>query len=121
MEPESAYSDSLILTKSGKPNQLPNDFTPLRIQQICGQEEPFFPILGIPQEKARIKRKEQDFFQPEAERVRPHYIEVVRVSEIITLEKEIFVNTPEKKIRIPTIRNDIPTQNKQSVETPESA
>ncbi|MBW0566638.1 hypothetical protein O181_106353 [Austropuccinia psidii MF-1] len=121
MEPESAYFNSLMLTRSGKPNQLPNDFTPLRIQQISGKEKPFFSILGIFQEKARIKRKEQDFFQPEAERVRPNYIEVVRASDIITLEKEIFVNTHEKKITIPTIKNDIPTQNEQIVAAPESA
>ncbi|MBW0490859.1 hypothetical protein O181_030574 [Austropuccinia psidii MF-1] len=75
-EPERAYSDSFRLTRS-RPNQLSSGFTPFRHQQFSGQESPFFTIPGTFQEKTGIKGQEKKFFQPNAEIVRPNYIEAV--------------------------------------------
>ncbi|MBW0467919.1 hypothetical protein O181_007634 [Austropuccinia psidii MF-1] len=70
-EPERAYSDSFRLTRS-RTTQLISAFTPFRHQQISGKDSPFFTIPGTFQENTRIKGKEQDFFEPKAERVRLH-------------------------------------------------
>ncbi|MBW0513577.1 hypothetical protein O181_053292 [Austropuccinia psidii MF-1] len=77
IEPEITYSDSFRLIRSGNPTKLPNGFTPLRHQQISDQEPPYFPIPGRIQERKRIIGQEQYFFQPEAERVRSYYPEIV--------------------------------------------
>ncbi|MBW0534959.1 hypothetical protein O181_074674 [Austropuccinia psidii MF-1] len=55
-DPGKAYSDCFRLTRS-RPNKLSNSFTPLRNQQISGQESPFFTIPGSFQEKTRIEGK----------------------------------------------------------------
>ncbi|MBW0477800.1 hypothetical protein O181_017515 [Austropuccinia psidii MF-1] len=65
--PYRSYSDSFRLTRS-RPNQLSSGLTPFRLQQISGQESPFFTISGSFQEKRRIQGKKQDLFQPKAER-----------------------------------------------------
>ncbi|MBW0504794.1 hypothetical protein O181_044509 [Austropuccinia psidii MF-1] len=70
MEQEITYSDPFRLMRTGNPTRLPSGFTPLRNQQISDQESPYFPIPDRIQERKRIKGKEKDFFQPEAERVR---------------------------------------------------
>ncbi|MBW0485398.1 hypothetical protein O181_025113 [Austropuccinia psidii MF-1] len=61
-EPDRAYSDSFRLTS--KPTRLPSSFKPFRQKHISDQGSPFFTIPGSFQEKIRIKREEQDFFQP---------------------------------------------------------
>ncbi|MBW0486302.1 hypothetical protein O181_026017 [Austropuccinia psidii MF-1] len=75
-DPDRAYSDSLRLTGS-RPNQLSSSFTPLRNQQISGQESPFFTISGSFQEKTRTQGQKQDNLQPKEERVRPNDPEAV--------------------------------------------
>ncbi|MBW0461017.1 hypothetical protein O181_000732 [Austropuccinia psidii MF-1] len=55
IEPERAYCDSFMLTRS-RLKTLPNGFKPFRKQQISGQESPFFTIPGSFQEKTRIQR-----------------------------------------------------------------
>ncbi|MBW0471480.1 hypothetical protein O181_011195 [Austropuccinia psidii MF-1] len=79
-EPERAYSDPFSLTRS-KTTRFSSRFTPLRHQQIIDQKSLFFAIPGTLQEKKMLKREKQDFFQPEAERVRPHSVEAVGFSE----------------------------------------
>ncbi|MBW0483020.1 hypothetical protein O181_022735 [Austropuccinia psidii MF-1] len=76
IEPDRAHLDSFRLTRSRK-TQISSGFTPFRQQHISGQESPFFTISGSFQEKKRIKREKQDFFQPKAARVRPNNPEVV--------------------------------------------
>ncbi|MBW0481530.1 hypothetical protein O181_021245 [Austropuccinia psidii MF-1] len=76
IQPDRAYSDSFRLTSS-RPTQLSSGFTPYRQQQIISQESPFFTIPGSVQEKTRIQRGKQDFFQPQAGRVRPNDPEAV--------------------------------------------
>ncbi|MBW0545879.1 hypothetical protein O181_085594 [Austropuccinia psidii MF-1] len=70
MEQQITYSDPLRLMRTGNPTRLPSGFTPLTHQQISDQESPYFPIQDRIQESKRIIAQEQDFFQPEAERVR---------------------------------------------------
>ncbi|MBW0523683.1 hypothetical protein O181_063398 [Austropuccinia psidii MF-1] len=91
IEPDRAYSDSFQLARS-RPTQLSSGFTPFRQQQISGQESPFFTILGSFQEKRRIQREKQGFFQPQVERVRPNDTEAVGLGERSTQEPEIVVN-----------------------------
>ncbi|MBW0463894.1 hypothetical protein O181_003609 [Austropuccinia psidii MF-1] len=66
-----------------------------------------------------IKGKEQDFFQPKAERVRPNDDEAVGLGERSKQEPEIVLNT-FNRIRSPATRNIAPTHMKHSVVTPES-
>ncbi|MBW0492251.1 hypothetical protein O181_031966 [Austropuccinia psidii MF-1] len=106
------------LTRS-KANRLPSGFTPFKNKKISGQESPLLPIPGSFQEKTRIKGKKQDFIQPEVERVRPRDPEAVKFGERSTHKPEIAVNTPDR-IGSPTTRNLIPTQNEDSVVTPDS-
>ncbi|MBW0532315.1 hypothetical protein O181_072030 [Austropuccinia psidii MF-1] len=106
-DPGRDYSDSFTLTRS-RPNQISSGFTPLRNQQISGQESPFFTITGSFQEKTRIKGKKQYLFQPKAERVRPNNPEAVGLGERSTQEPEIVVHTP--RISSPINRNMTPTQ-----------
>ncbi|MBW0535419.1 hypothetical protein O181_075134 [Austropuccinia psidii MF-1] len=68
--PERAYSDSFMLTRS-RPNQLSSGFTPFRNKQISGQESPFFTIPRIFQEKTRIQGQKQDLFQPKETELDP--------------------------------------------------
>ncbi|MBW0475215.1 hypothetical protein O181_014930 [Austropuccinia psidii MF-1] len=93
IEPEREYSDSFRLTGSGKVNQLPSGFTPLRIQKFSGKRSPFFTIPGCFQEKTRIQKQKNNFFQPEAEGVRPNDTESVEISERSEKEPEIAVYT----------------------------
>ncbi|MBW0534770.1 hypothetical protein O181_074485 [Austropuccinia psidii MF-1] len=81
MEPEREYSDSFRLTRSGKSTTLSSGFKPLRQQQISDQESPYFQIPGNIQYRQRIIGKEQDFFQPGAESVRPYDTEIVGPDE----------------------------------------
>ncbi|MBW0468918.1 hypothetical protein O181_008633 [Austropuccinia psidii MF-1] len=83
------------------------------LQQISGQESPFSTIPGSFQEKKRIKGQKQDFFQPNAERVRTNDPEAVQLGERSTQEPEIAVNT--SRIGSPNHRNTNPTQNEHSV------
>ncbi|MBW0589905.1 hypothetical protein O181_129620 [Austropuccinia psidii MF-1] len=89
IEPERSYSDSFRLTRSGQPTKLPIGFTPLRHQQKNGQESPYFPIPGNFQDKERIIGQEQDFFQPEEERVRPYDSEIFVPAERSTKNQKI--------------------------------
>ncbi|MBW0501616.1 hypothetical protein O181_041331 [Austropuccinia psidii MF-1] len=117
IEPDRAYSNSFRLTRS-RPTQLSSGFTPFRKEQISGQGSPFFTIQAILQEKTRIQREKQYFFQTLVERVRPNAPEAVGIGERSTQEPEVFVNT--SRISIPINRNNIPTQNEHNVVTPES-
>ncbi|MBW0556087.1 hypothetical protein O181_095802 [Austropuccinia psidii MF-1] len=111
------YSDSFRLTRS-RPNQLSSGFTPLRNQQISGQESPFFTISGSVQEKTRIQGQNQDHLQPEEERVRPNDPEAVIFGERSAPEPEVVVNS--SRISIPINKNISPTQIEHNVVTPES-
>ncbi|MBW0558203.1 hypothetical protein O181_097918 [Austropuccinia psidii MF-1] len=71
-----AYSDSFRLTRR-RLNQLSSGFTPVRNQQISGQESPLFTIPGSFQENTRIQGQKPDHLQPEEERVRPNDPEAV--------------------------------------------
>ncbi|MBW0522676.1 hypothetical protein O181_062391 [Austropuccinia psidii MF-1] len=117
IEPERAYSDPLRLTRS-RQTQLSSGFTPFRQQQISGQKSPFSTIPGSFQEKTRIHKEKQDFFKPQAERVRPNDPEAVGLGERITQEPEIVINT--FRISSPINTNITPTQNENNVVTPES-
>ncbi|MBW0483809.1 hypothetical protein O181_023524 [Austropuccinia psidii MF-1] len=92
IQPDITYSDSFRLTRS-RPTHLSSGFTPYRQQKIYCQESPFFKITGSFQEKTRIQREKQAFFQPQAERVRPIDPEAVGLGEKITQEPEIVLNT----------------------------
>ncbi|MBW0527659.1 hypothetical protein O181_067374, partial [Austropuccinia psidii MF-1] len=81
IEPEITYSDSFRLIRSGNPTKTFSGFTPVRHQEISDQESPYFPIPGRIQESKRIIGKEKDFFQPEGERVRSYYPELVGPSK----------------------------------------
>ncbi|MBW0546107.1 hypothetical protein O181_085822 [Austropuccinia psidii MF-1] len=85
-----AYSESLRLTRSGQPTKLPSSLTQFRNQQTSGQEAPYFPIPGDIQDRERIIVKEQDFFQPEAERVRPYETEIIGPSERIAKKRKTW-------------------------------
>ncbi|MBW0500745.1 hypothetical protein O181_040460 [Austropuccinia psidii MF-1] len=116
-DPDREHSDSFRITRS-RPNQLSSSFTPLRNQQISGQESPFFTIPGSFQEKTRIQGQKQDLFQPKAERIRPNDPEAVGPGERSTKEPEIAVHT--SRISSPINRNITPTQTENNVVTPES-
>ncbi|MBW0564792.1 hypothetical protein O181_104507 [Austropuccinia psidii MF-1] len=107
VNPDRAYSDSFMLTRS-RPNQLSSGFTPFRNQKISDQESPFFTIPGGFQEKKRIQGEKQDCFQPKAERVRPHDPEFVGFSERSAQEPEVVLN--HYRISSPSNRNINPTQ-----------
>ncbi|MBW0460646.1 hypothetical protein O181_000361 [Austropuccinia psidii MF-1] len=119
IEPERAYSDYFRLTRSGKPTKLPSGFTPLKHQKTSGQESPYFPITGNIQDRERIIGKEQDFFQPEQERVRSYDPEIVGPAERSTKKQQNFVNT-SNEASSPKIRNDISTHIEHNFVTPES-
>ncbi|MBW0578324.1 hypothetical protein O181_118039 [Austropuccinia psidii MF-1] len=119
MEPEIRYSDPLRLVRTGKPTRLPSGFKPLRHQHISDQESPYFPIQDRIQERKRIIGKEQDFFQPEAERVRSYDPEIVGPVARSTKKQQTVVNT-SNAASSPMITNDISTQMKHNVVIPES-
>ncbi|MBW0549463.1 hypothetical protein O181_089178 [Austropuccinia psidii MF-1] len=119
IEPERSYPDSFRLTRNGQPTKLPSGFTPLRHQQISDKESPYFPITGRIQGRKRIIGKEQDFFQPEEERVRFYDPKRVGPSKRSTKKQQTVVNT-SNEASSPIIRNDISTQNEHNVVTPES-
>ncbi|MBW0506611.1 hypothetical protein O181_046326 [Austropuccinia psidii MF-1] len=101
------------------PTRLPSGFKPLRHKQISDQESPYFPIPDIIQERKRIIGQEQDFFQPEEERVRSYDPEIVGPVSRSTKKKQTVVNT-SNAASSPKIRNDISTQMKHNVVIPES-
>ncbi|MBW0517344.1 hypothetical protein O181_057059 [Austropuccinia psidii MF-1] len=76
MEQEREYYEPFGLPKS-RPTQLSNGLKTLRIQQNSGKESPFFTIPVIFPEKTRIKGQEQDYFQPETDRIRGNDPEAV--------------------------------------------
>ncbi|MBW0470735.1 hypothetical protein O181_010450 [Austropuccinia psidii MF-1] len=115
-EPDRAYSDSFRL-KSSRPTHLSSGFIPFRHQNISGQESQFFTIPCSFQEKTRIQGEKQDIFQAKAEIVRPNDPEAVGLGERSTQESEIVVNT--SRISSPNNGSITPTQNEQSVVTPE--
>ncbi|MBW0479905.1 hypothetical protein O181_019620 [Austropuccinia psidii MF-1] len=119
IEPEIAYFDPLRLMRTGNPTRLPSGFTPLRHQQISDQESPYFPIPDRIQERKRSIGQEQDFFQPEAERVRFYDPEIFGPVAISTKKQHTVLNT-SNAARSPKIRNDISTQMKHNVLIPES-
>ncbi|MBW0541237.1 hypothetical protein O181_080952 [Austropuccinia psidii MF-1] len=119
IEPEITYSNASRLIKSGNPTKLPSGFTPLRHQQISDQESPYFPIPGRIQERKRVIGKEQDFFQPEVERVRSYDPELVGPSKRSIKKQQTVVNT-FNEASSPRIRNDISTQTQHNVVIPES-
>ncbi|MBW0485018.1 hypothetical protein O181_024733 [Austropuccinia psidii MF-1] len=116
-DPDRKYSDSFRLTRS-RPNQLSSGFTPLRNQQISGQESPFFTIPGSFQEKTRTQGQKQDHLEPKEDRVRPNDPEAVGFGERSTQEPEVALNN--SRISSPINRNITPTQIEQHVFTPES-
>ncbi|MBW0490957.1 hypothetical protein O181_030672 [Austropuccinia psidii MF-1] len=77
------------------------------------------PIQCNFKEKRRIKRKQQDFFQPKEEIVRPNDTEAVGLGERSTQEPEVVVNT-SNRIICPATKNITPTEMEHSVVTPES-
>ncbi|MBW0555542.1 hypothetical protein O181_095257 [Austropuccinia psidii MF-1] len=119
MEPEITYSDPLRLMRTGNPIRLHSGFTPLRHQQISDQESPYFPIPDRIQERKRIIGQEQDFFQPEAERVGCYDPEIVGPVARSTKKQQTVVNT-SNAASIPKIRNGISTQMKHNIVIPES-
>ncbi|MBW0555094.1 hypothetical protein O181_094809 [Austropuccinia psidii MF-1] len=104
------------LIRSGNPTRLPSGFTPLRHQQISDQESPYFLIPGRSQERKRIIAQEQEFFQPDPERVKSYDPEIVGPSE--ESKKTVVNNSNEASS--PRIRNNISTQIKHNAVTPES-
>ncbi|MBW0570954.1 hypothetical protein O181_110669 [Austropuccinia psidii MF-1] len=116
-DPDREYSDSFRLTRS-RPNQLSSGFTPLRNQQISGQESPLFTIPGSFQEKTRKQGQKQDLLQPEEERDRPHDPESVGFGERSAQEPEVVVNN--SRISSPIIRNITLTKIEHNIVTPES-
>ncbi|MBW0479970.1 hypothetical protein O181_019685 [Austropuccinia psidii MF-1] len=118
MEPEITYSDPLRLMRTGNPTRLPSGFKPLRHQQISDQESPYFSIPDRIQERKRIIGKEQDFFQPEAERVRSYDPELVGPVSRSTNKQQTVVNN-YNATSSPKIRNDISTQIKHNIVIPE--
>ncbi|MBW0567230.1 hypothetical protein O181_106945 [Austropuccinia psidii MF-1] len=67
----------------------------------------------------RIIGQDQDFFQPEAERVRSYDAEIVGPVSRSTKKQQTAVNT-YNSTSIPKIRNDISTQTKHNIVIPES-
>ncbi|MBW0586948.1 hypothetical protein O181_126663 [Austropuccinia psidii MF-1] len=119
MEPEIRYSDPLRLMRTSNPTRLPSGFTPLRHQQISDQESPYFPIQDRIQERKRIIGEEQDFFQPEAERVKSYDPEIFGPVARSKKKQQTVVNT-SNAASSPMIRNDISTQMKHNVVIPDS-
>ncbi|MBW0465660.1 hypothetical protein O181_005375 [Austropuccinia psidii MF-1] len=117
MEPERTYYYSFRLKRS-RPTQLYSGFKPFRKQHITGQESPFFTIPGIFQERKRIQREKQDFFQPQKKRVRPNDPEAVGLGVRSTQEPEIVLNN--SRISSLINRNITPTQNEHNVVTSET-
>ncbi|MBW0555814.1 hypothetical protein O181_095529 [Austropuccinia psidii MF-1] len=115
-EIDRAYSNSFTLTRS-RQSQLSSGLTPLRKQQISGQESPFFTIAGSFQANTRIQGQKQHIFQPKVERVRTNDPEAVGLGKISTQKPEIVVNT--SRISSPTNRNITPTQTEHNVVKPE--
>ncbi|MBW0556495.1 hypothetical protein O181_096210 [Austropuccinia psidii MF-1] len=116
-DPDREHSDSFRLTRR-RPNQLSSGFTPLRNQQISGQESPFFTLPGGFQDKTRTQGQEQDLFSPKAERVRPNDPEAVGLGKGSTQEPEVVVNN--SRINSPLNRNITPTQIEHNAVSPES-
>ncbi|MBW0507916.1 hypothetical protein O181_047631 [Austropuccinia psidii MF-1] len=119
MEQEITQSDPFRLMRTGNPTILPSGFTPLRHQQISDQESPYFPIQDRIQERKRLIRQEQDFFQPEAARVRSYDPETVEPVARSTKKQQTVVNTFNAPSS-PMIRNYISTHMKHNVVIPES-
>ncbi|MBW0530745.1 hypothetical protein O181_070460 [Austropuccinia psidii MF-1] len=119
METEIKYPDPLRLMRTGNQTRLPSGFTTLRHQQISDQESPYFPIPDRIQERKRIVGQEQDFFQPEAERVRSYDPEIVGPVTRTTKKQQGVVNT-SNAASSPKIRNHISIQLKHNVVIPES-
>ncbi|MBW0516994.1 hypothetical protein O181_056709 [Austropuccinia psidii MF-1] len=119
IEPERSYSYSFRITRIVQPTKRPSGFIPLWHQQTSGQESPYFPILGNIQDRERIICQEKDFFQPEAERVRPYDPEIVGPAEISTKKQQKAVNT-SNEASSPKISNDISTHIGNKFVTPES-
>ncbi|MBW0505728.1 hypothetical protein O181_045443 [Austropuccinia psidii MF-1] len=119
MEPEITYSDPLRLMRTGNPTRLPSGFTPLSHHQISDRESPCFPIPDRIQERKRVIGQEQDFFQPEAERVRSYDPEIVAPVARSTKKKQTVVHS-SNAASSPKIRSDISTQIKHNIVIPES-
>ncbi|MBW0500464.1 hypothetical protein O181_040179 [Austropuccinia psidii MF-1] len=117
-EPDRAYSDSYRLTRS-MPTQLSSRFTPIRQQKISGKESPFFTIPGSFQEKTRIQGKKTRHLSAKGRESKNNDPEGVGLGERSTHEPKIAVNT--SRISNPNNRNISPTQNENSVVTPESS
>ncbi|MBW0589350.1 hypothetical protein O181_129065 [Austropuccinia psidii MF-1] len=125
------FKDLIIITKGWNQNRefklleeqlsriRENEATIKAIEEQLNQTEHTLIPLGLKREKARIKREKQDFFEPEAERVRPHDQEAVGLVERSTQEPEIVVNT-SNRIRRPADKNITPTQNENNSVKPES-
>ncbi|MBW0532276.1 hypothetical protein O181_071991 [Austropuccinia psidii MF-1] len=96
------------LTRS-RPTQLSSGFTQFSNQKISGKESTLFTIPGTFQEKTGVKGKEEDFFQPKAERVGPNDMKAVGRGERSTKEPEIALNT-SNRIRSSSTRHITPTQ-----------
>ncbi|MBW0469261.1 hypothetical protein O181_008976 [Austropuccinia psidii MF-1] len=119
IKPEITYSDPLSLMRTGNPTRYPSGFTPLRHQQISDQESPYFPMKDRIQERKRIIGQEQDFFQPEAERVSSYDPEIMGPVARSTKKQQTVVNT-SNVASSPMIMSDISTQMKHNVVIPES-
>ncbi|MBW0587347.1 hypothetical protein O181_127062 [Austropuccinia psidii MF-1] len=119
MQQEITFSDPFRLMKTGNPTRFPSGLTSLRHKQISDQESPYFPIQDRIQERKRIIGQEQDFFQPEAERVRSYDPETVGPVARSTKKQQTVVNT-SNAASSPMIRNDISTQMKHNLVIPES-
>ncbi|MBW0584508.1 hypothetical protein O181_124223, partial [Austropuccinia psidii MF-1] len=101
-----------------RPNKLSSGFTPLRNQQISGQESAVFTIPGSFQEKTRIEGQNQDHLQQEEEIVRTNDPEAVVFCGRSAQEPELAVN--KSRISSPLSRNITPTQIDHNVVTSES-
>ncbi|MBW0468626.1 hypothetical protein O181_008341 [Austropuccinia psidii MF-1] len=119
IEPEITYSDPFRLMRTGNPTRFPSGFTSIRDQQIRDQESPCFPIPHRIQERKSIIGKEQDFFQPEAERVRSYDPEIVGPVARSTKKHQTVVHT-SNAASSPKIRHDISTHIKHNIVIPES-
>ncbi|MBW0468140.1 hypothetical protein O181_007855 [Austropuccinia psidii MF-1] len=73
---------------------------------------------GSNQERKRIIGQKQDFFQPEAKRVRYYDPELVRPAKRSTKKQQKALNTSNESSS-PSIRNDISTHVKHNVVIPE--
>ncbi|MBW0530541.1 hypothetical protein O181_070256 [Austropuccinia psidii MF-1] len=130
---EIPFKDLIIITKGWNPNRKfyllkerpasirENQATIQAIDETVNKKEhtmiPSY-LQGFPGEE-KDKRAEQNFFQPEEERVRTTSPEAVEIGKRSTEETDIVVNTSHR-ISTPTIRNAILTQNKHIVVKTES-